>query len=108
VLQSLHPASPSGCPITLNWHGQFACPDPISDPVPIKFDGITNAHMRQPALARPVTNCFWMESQDFAQVLDIEQARLAFEFFRQGFWHAIKIAPIDHVGACMGSLVPTR
>jgi hypothetical protein len=93
VVQGVHLASPSRRPITLDRHRAFSRPDPIRNPVPIKFDGVTNAHMRKPALPRPVTNCFWMESQDFAHILDIEQTGLSFEFFGKGVrHHAAKIA----------------
>jgi hypothetical protein len=78
---------------SLNWHRAFSCPDPVGDPVPVKFDGVADAHMRQSALTRPVTDRFRMQPQDFGQVLDIEQAGLAFEFFGEGLWgHAAKIA----------------
>jgi hypothetical protein len=35
-------------------------------------------------LARPVTDCFRMESQDFAQVLDIEAGQALFRALRGG------------------------
>lgn len=71
----------SGCPITFDRHSHFSCPDPIGDPVPVKLDGVTHAHMRQPALVRPLADGLRMESQDVAHVFHIEQAGLAFEFF---------------------------
>jgi hypothetical protein len=41
MLQSLHPASLSRLPITLDRRRAFSRPDPIRNPVPIKFDGVT-------------------------------------------------------------------
>jgi len=91
---TIGPRSSPRCPIALHRHRRFSCPDPVGNPVPVKPNGVADAHMGQATLAHPVTNRLRMKSQDFAQVFDIEQARLAFEFFGKGFWHAAKIPAI--------------
>jgi hypothetical protein len=77
--------SRSGCPITFDRHRAFSRPDPVGDPVPIELDSVTDANMRQAALASPLTEGFRMKSQDSLRSLTLSRPGLLSSSFWRNF-----------------------